>query len=70
MIVWGAQKLYQAVESLGSTIDKRSSEEARSMFQLVVGKAKEWQQSGEAERLKKKYREEHPEVSSELTFGG
>jgi hypothetical protein len=40
------------------------------MFQAVVSKAREWQKSGEAQRLKLKYRKEHPEVSTELTFGG
>ena len=70
MIESGAQKLYQAVQSLGDAIDKKSREEASRLFQLVVNKAREWQKSGEAQRLKQKYREEHPEVSTELTFGG
>jgi len=70
MIEWGAQKLYQAVESLGDAIDRKRMEEASRLFQAVVSKAREWQESGEAQRLKLKYRKEHPEVSSELTFGG
>ena len=70
MIESGAQKLYQAVQSLGDAIDKKSKEEASRLFQAVVNKAREWQKSGEAQRLKQKYREEHPEVSTELTFGG
>lgn len=70
MIEWGAQKLYQAVESLGDIIDKKRIEEASKLFQAVVTKAREWQESGEAQRLKLKYRQEHPEVSTELTFGG
>jgi hypothetical protein len=70
MIVWGAQKLYQAVESLSDTIDKKQKEEASRLFQAVVSKAREWQESGEAQRLKLKYTKEHPEVSTELTFGG
>jgi hypothetical protein len=70
MIDSGAQKLYQAVQSLGDAIDKKSKEEASRLFQAVVNKAQEWQKSGEAQRLKQKYREEHPEVSTELTFGG
>jgi hypothetical protein len=36
----------------------------------VVSLAGNWQESGEAQRLKQKYRNEHPEVSTELTFGG
>jgi hypothetical protein len=70
MIEWGAQKLYQTVESLGDTIDEKRKEEAGRLFQAVVSKAREWQKSGESQRLKQKYKEEHPEVSTELTFGG
>lgn len=70
MIEWGAQKLYQAVELLGDATDKKSKEEASRLFQAVVNKTREWQKSGEAQRLKQKYRREHPEVSTELTFGG
>jgi hypothetical protein len=70
MIESGAQKLYQAVESLGNAIDKKQQEEASKLFQAVRNKAQEWQKSGEAQRLKQKYRKEHPEVSTELTFGG
>ena len=70
MIEGGAQKLYEAVELLGDASDKKPREEARSLFQAVVSKAREWQESGEAQRLKQKYKEEHPEVSTELTFGG
>jgi hypothetical protein len=70
MVEWGAQKLYQAVESLGEAIDNEQKEEASKLFQAVAGKAREWQESGEAQRLKLKYRKEHPEVSTELTFGG
>jgi predicted glycosyl hydrolase (DUF1957 family) len=70
MIERGAQKLFQAVESLGDSIDRKRVEEASRLFHAVVSKAKEWQESGEAQRLKQKYRIEHPEVSTELTFGG
>jgi alpha-amylase/alpha-mannosidase (GH57 family) len=70
MIEGGAQKLYQAVDSLGDVIDKKRKEEASKLFLAVVSKAREWQESGEAQRLKQKYKEEHPEVSNELTFGG
>jgi hypothetical protein len=70
MIEWGAQKLYQAVESLGDALQEKRKEEADRLFQVVVSKAREWQKSGEAQRLKQKYRKEHPEVSTELTFGG
>jgi len=70
MIEWGAQKLYQAVESLGDAIDKKRKDEAGKLFQAVISKARKWQESGEAQRLKQKYRNEHPEVSTELTFGG
>ena len=70
MIEGGAQRLYQAVESLEDAIDKQRKEEASRLFQAVVSKAREWQESGEARRLKLKYRKEHPEVSTELTFGG
>ena len=52
------------------TQNKKQKEEAGRLFQAVVSKAREWQESGEAQRLKQKYRREHPEVSTELTFGG
>jgi hypothetical protein len=70
MIESGAWKLCQAVDSLSEAIDKKRKEEASKLFQAVVTKAREWQESGEAQRLKQKYKKEHPEVSSELTFGG
>ena len=70
MIEWGAQKLYQAVESLEDAIDKKHKKEVSRLFQAVVRKAMKWQESGEAQRLKLKYKKEHPEVSTELTFGG
>jgi hypothetical protein len=55
---------------LGDALDEKRKEEAGRLFQAVVSKAREWQKSGEAQRLKQKYKEEHPEVSTELTFGG
>jgi len=70
MIECGAQKLCQAVESLGNAVDRKQMEEASRLFQAVVSKARQWQESGQAQRLKQKYREEYPEVSTELTFGG
>jgi len=70
MIECGAQKLYQAVESLGNAVDRKQMEKASRLFQAVVSKARQWQESGQAQRLKQKYRDEYPEVSTELTFGG
>jgi alpha-amylase/alpha-mannosidase (GH57 family) len=70
MIEWGAQKLYQAVEKLGSAIDQQRTAEAGKLLQAVADLANDWQQSGEAQRLKQQYKEEHLEVSTELTFGG
>jgi alpha-amylase/alpha-mannosidase (GH57 family) len=70
MIESGAQKLYQAVEVLGNAIGPKQTAEVSILFQAVVSQARDWQESGEAQRLKQKYKEEHPEVSTELTFGG
>jgi alpha-amylase/alpha-mannosidase (GH57 family) len=70
MVEWGAQKLYQAVVALGDGIDRKQMTETSNLFQAVVNKAKEWQETGEAQRLKFEYRKAHPEVSTELTFGG
>jgi hypothetical protein len=70
MIQWGAQKLYAAVEVLGDTIDRKRMAEASKLFKAVVSQARDWQESGEAQRLKQKYKAEHAEVSTELTFGG
>jgi len=69
MTEWGAQRLCRAIESLGNNIDEKKKKEASRLFQAVASKAREWQESGEAERLKQEYRKEHPEVSTELTFG-
>lgn len=70
MIEWGAHRLWQAVESLGDAVEGQRIMEATELFQAVAEKARQWQQSGKAQRLKLKYRDEHPEVSTELTFGG
>ena len=70
MIEGGAQKLYRAIESLGNNIDAKKKKVASGLVQAVISKAREWQGSGEAQRLKQKYRKEHPEVTTELTFGG
>ena len=70
MIESGARKLYQAVDVLGDNIDRKRTAEASRLFQAVVSQARNWQQSGEAQRLKQQYKKEHPEVSTELTFGG
>ena len=70
MIEGGAHKLYHAVEALRDLIGKEERDEASRLFQAVVNKARRWQESGEAQRLKREYRREHPEVSTELTFGG
>jgi hypothetical protein len=69
MIKWGAQTLHRAVEALEDITSRKQRQEASRLFKAVLSKAKEWQQSGEAQRLKGKYKEEHPEVSTELTFG-
>jgi alpha-amylase/alpha-mannosidase (GH57 family) len=69
MIESGAQKLYQPVEVLGNAIDRKRTAEATRLFQAVVSQTRNWQESGEAQRLKQKYRKEHPQVSTELTFG-
>ena len=70
MIEWGAQQLYQAVEVLGDAIDRQRVAEASTLFRAVVSLARDWQESGEAQRLKQQYKKEHLEVSTELTFGG
>jgi len=69
MIDWGAQKLHEAVESLGEAIDGQKREESDRLFRAVISKAREWQESGYARRLKQEYKNEHAEVSTELTFG-
>ena len=69
MIESGARKLYQAVDVLGNAIDRQRTAEASRLFQAVVSLARNWQESGEAQRLKQEYKKEHPEVSTELTFG-
>jgi hypothetical protein len=69
MIMWGAGELYQAAESVAEAIGPRKMEEIRGTYQVVIEKARDWQKTGKARRLKNKYKKEHPEVSTELTFG-
>lgn len=69
MIEWGAGELYHAVELLGNMVNNKDRENAIRLYRAIIETAKEWQNSGEALRLKDKYKKEHPEVSTELTFG-
>ena len=69
MIEWGASELYKSIKVLGDAVSYKESEEVYRLFNSVTDTAKEWQKSGKAQRLKKKYMDEHPQVSSELTFG-
>ncbi len=68
MIEAGAQKLYNAVRSIRN-LPKEQVDRAKSLFIFIVETAREWQGTGKAEALKRKYLEEHKEVTSELTFG-
>jgi hypothetical protein len=69
MIEWGARELHHAIELLGDAVDKKDREEVDRLYGTIIKTAKEWQESGEARRLKEEYKKEHPEVSTELTFG-
>jgi hypothetical protein len=69
MIEWGAGELYHAVELLGSAVNHKDRENTDRLYKAIVETAKKWQTSGEARRLKDNYKKEHPEVSTELTFG-
>jgi hypothetical protein len=69
MIEWGAGELYHAVELMGDAVNSKDRENANRLYKAIIDTSKEWQISGEAQRLKDKYKKEHPEVSTELTFG-
>jgi alpha-amylase/alpha-mannosidase (GH57 family) len=69
MIEWGAGELYHAVELLGSAVNHKDRENTDRLYNAIVETARKWQTSGEARRLKDNYKKEHPEVSTELTFG-
>jgi alpha-amylase/alpha-mannosidase (GH57 family) len=69
MIEWGAQELYQAVQLVKDILDDGQKRKIERLYQSVVNTAKRWQDTGKALHLKNKYKKEHPEVSTELTFG-
>jgi len=69
MITRGAGELYQAAESVAKSIKPKKMKEITRTYQAVIDRARDWQKTGKARRLKNKYKKEHPQVSTELTFG-
>lgn len=69
MIEAGAQRLYDAIQKVRNDLSPGELEEAKTLFDSIIETAKQWQKTGKAEALKRKYLEEHKEVTSELTFG-
>ncbi len=69
MIEAGAQRLYDAIQKVKSDISSSELEVAKTLFNSIRKTARQWQETGKAETLKRRYLEEHGEVTSELTFG-
>ncbi len=70
MIEWGARKLFDAISTIMDVLPLEKRQQAVALFESVIATSRQWQQSGEALKQKEEYLREHPEVSSELTFGG
>ncbi|MFH1382105.1 MAG: hypothetical protein ABIH70_04340 [Chloroflexota bacterium] len=69
MIEWGAKKLFDAVSQIKETLPGDKFQQASLLFDSIVKSARQWQETGEAQKRKEQYLKEHSEVSSELTFG-
>lgn len=69
MVEVGAKRLYDAIRSIPDLPEEEAAK-ARVLFDSLVEKVRQWQESGKAKALKQKYLDEHREVTSELTFGG
>jgi hypothetical protein len=69
MIEAGARRLYDAVHEVCKDVLPEKLEEAEMLFESIVRTARQWQETGKAEALKRQYLERHKEVTSELTFG-
>ena len=69
MIEWGARKLFDAISQVSDALPTDRFRQASALFSSIVETARQWQETGEANRQKKEYLKEHREVSSELTFG-
>jgi len=69
MIEWGARKLFDAISHVREALPPDRFHQASALFNSIVETARQWQETGEANRRKEEYLRKHREVSSELTFG-
>ena len=67
MIEKGAAELLAAVRSTG---DAGKAAEAEVLAAAIGETARQWRESGYADRLIREYQRTHEEVAHELTFGG
>lgn len=67
MIGRGADRLLEAVKAKGSPEQIR---EAERLAAEIKKTAEEWRKTGQAGEIIREYQKEHPDVASELTFGG
>src|SRR5690606_25112636 len=67
MIEKGAAQLLEAIKSTGNTEKIR---EAETLAAEIGETARQWRDSGYAERLIREYQRTHEDVAHELTFGG
>lgn len=69
MVGRGAKKLFDAISRVKDALPTDRLRHAESLLDSILSTARLWQETGEARRRKEEYLREHPQVSSELTFG-
>jgi predicted glycosyl hydrolase (DUF1957 family) len=69
MIESGARKLFESVSRVRQALPPGKYDEASASLDIIVEESIRWEKTGEAKRRRDEYLEEHPEVTSELTFG-
>jgi alpha-amylase/alpha-mannosidase (GH57 family) len=69
MIESGARRLFKAISQIQQALPPEKFNQASDLLDSIINAAHEWQETGEANRRKERYLEEHREVTSELTFG-
>lgn len=69
MIDKGADQLYEAVNAINRYLKPEEINQAQSLKDKIKETARYWQESGKAEELKREYKKEFTEVTTELTFG-
>lgn len=69
MIERGAQRLRDAALALGDALWPHRRRAIEALYECILSTAREWQESGKAAKCREQYFQEHPRVTTELTFG-